>query len=161
MELALIAHRDCAANRLHDAGVALDYEIIEFGIESFDQMMKTQAYNKLDVNHRYLDRVDERLAAVRGRLAGTAADGFVRSLAVYEVPRDGETRVRVKGLEVKGTQYNGRMGHMLGIVPGLKDGDFTRFRVRLDGGEEMNLLPQNVESVAESRSRSAEHKPKP
>jgi len=73
-------------------------------------------------------RVQEKLDAVRLRLAGTAADGFVRSLAVYEKPRDGETRVRVKGLEEKGVHFNGRMGHVLGIVPGLKAEDKTRFR---------------------------------
>jgi hypothetical protein len=39
--------------------------------------------------------------------------------------------------------------------PSLIDGR----RVRLDGGEEMNLLPQNVESVGEARLRALELKP--
>lgn len=43
-------------NQLHDAGVALDYEVIEFGVQSFDDLVKTTAYNKLDVKQRYLAR---------------------------------------------------------------------------------------------------------
>jgi len=56
LEVALVAHRDAASNQLHDAGVALDYEVIEIGVETFDDLVKTTAYNKMDVRQRYLAR---------------------------------------------------------------------------------------------------------
>lgn len=59
----------------------------------------------------------------------------------------------MRGL-VKGAAFNGRMGHVLGLHEGTGK---MRFRVRLDSGEEMNVLPENLDHVT-SESRRVELK---